>query len=25
VFAMLALVFMNMAMQSHGDHGEEHH
>ena len=25
VFAMLALVFMNMAMQSHDDHGEEHH
>jgi F-type H+-transporting ATPase subunit a len=25
VFAMLALVFMNMAMQSHGEHGEEHH
>jgi F-type H+-transporting ATPase subunit a len=25
VFAMLALVFMNMAMASHGDHGEEHH
>ncbi len=25
VFAMLALVFMNMAMQGHGDHGEEHH
>jgi F-type H+-transporting ATPase subunit a len=25
VFAMLALVFINMAMQSHGDHGEEHH
>ncbi len=25
VFAMLALVFMNMAMQGHGDHAEEHH
>jgi F-type H+-transporting ATPase subunit a len=25
VFAMLALVFMNMAMASHGDHAEEHH
>jgi len=25
VFAMLALVFMNMAMASHGEHGEEHH
>ena len=25
VFAMLALVFMNMAMASHGDHGDEHH
>jgi F-type H+-transporting ATPase subunit a len=25
VFAMLALVFMNMAMAGHGDHAEEHH
>ena len=25
VFAMLALVLMNMAMASHGDHSEEHH
>jgi len=25
VFAMLALVFMNMAMQGHGDHEAEHH